>query len=128
MADFDFDLVVVGGGSGGGRAARVAAELGARTALIESSKLGGTCVNAGCVPKKLLVYGAEFARAFKDAGGYGYAVSPRQFDWSALLAHKDREIARLNAAYGRTLERAGVEIVHGHARFTDVHTLEVGGE
>lgn len=126
MADFDFDFAVVGGGSGGVRAARVAAELGARTALIESGKLGGTCVNAGCVPKKLLVYSAEFARAFTDAGGYGFAVAPRQFDWSALIAHKDREIARLNAAYARTLDKSGVEIVHGHARFADAHTLDVG--
>ena len=126
MADFDFDFVVIGGGSGGVRAARIAAELGARTALIESGKLGGTCVNAGCVPKKLLVYGAEFARAFTDAGRLRVHRAPRQFDWSALIAHKDREIARLNAAYARTLDRAGVEIVHGRARFADAHTLEVG--
>ena len=126
MADFDFDLVVIGGGSGGVRAARIAAELGARTALVEAGKLGGTCINAGCVPKKLLVYGAEFARAFTDAGGYGFAVPPRQFDWAELIAHKDREVARLNAAYARTLELAGVDIVHGRARFLDPHSLAVG--
>jgi glutathione reductase (NADPH) len=126
MAELDFDLVVVGGGSGGVRAARVAAELGARTALIEAGPLGGTCVNAGCVPKKLLVYGAEYARAFGDATGFGFDPGPARFDWRTLLAHKDHEIARLNAAYARTLESAGVEIVHGRARFADAHTLEVG--
>jgi glutathione reductase (NADPH) len=126
MADYDFDLLVIGAGSGGVRAARVAAELGARVAVIESGKVGGTCVNAGCVPKKLLVYAAEFARAFADAPGYGYAHVTPAFDWPRLIAHKDREIARLNQVYERALQTAGVALLRGYARFEDEHTVSIG--
>jgi glutathione reductase (NADPH) len=128
MPSFDFDLVVVGGGSGGVRAARVAAELGARVALIEAGQLGGTCVNAGCVPKKLLAYAAQFAREFADSGGYGWEAPVPAFDWPALIAQKDHEITRLNGLYQRTLERAGVTIFAGRARFEDAHSLEFGGQ
>jgi glutathione reductase (NADPH) len=127
LTAFDFDLLVIGGGSAGVRAARISAELGARVALIEASKLGGTCVNAGCVPKKLLFYAAEFAHAFDDAKGFGWSVGPRSFDWRVLIEQKDLEIKRLNAVYQAALERAGVELVNGRARLVDGHRVEVNG-
>src|SRR5579884_1854756 len=99
MADFDVDLFVIGGGSGGVRAARVAAEHGARVMLAEEYRMGGTCVIRGCVPKKLLVYASGFRGEFEDAAGYGWTVPHCGFDWPTLIANKDREIARLEAAY-----------------------------
>ena len=123
----DFDLVVIGAGSGGVRAARVAAELGANVAVVEQGALGGTCVNAGCIPKKLLFYGAARARALRDASGFGLSVPNATFDWSVLSAGKDREIARLTAAYGRTLEQAGVRIIQGRARLLAAQRLDVDG-
>ena len=95
----DFDLVVVGGGSGGVRGARVAATLGAKVALIESGRLGGTCVNVGCVPKKLLSFGAHFAEDLHDMKSYGWSIGEARFDWAKLVAAKDREIERLNGVY-----------------------------
>ncbi len=122
MSEFDYDLFVIGAGSGGVRAARVASELGARVAVAESSRLGGTCVNVGCVPKKLFVYGSHFAYDLRDARSYGWAVDP-SFDWTALRTNKDREIARLNEIYAGLLERAGVHLVQEHVRLVDPHTV-----
>ena len=126
MAEYDYDLFVVGAGSGGVRAARVAGELGARVAVAEMDRLGGTCVNAGCIPKKLFVYGSHFSYDLRDARGYGWSTEP-SFDWETLRANKDREIARLNAIYDGLLAKAGVEVLAGRARLRDPHTVEVGG-
>jgi glutathione reductase (NADPH) len=124
----DYDLFVIGGGSGGVRAARIAAQHGARVALAEASALGGTCVNLGCVPKKLFAYAADFLRAFGDAQGYGWVTDGRPaFYWATLRANKDAEIARLNGLYRKGLEGAGVEVIDGFARFTGPHALEVAG-
>src|SRR6202795_650278 len=106
MAEFDVDLFVSGGGSGGVRAARIAAEYGARVMVAEEYRLGGTCVIRGCVPKKLLVYASRFHGEFEDAAGFGWTVPKAAFDWTTLIANKDREIARLEAAYGATLNKA----------------------
>src|SRR3954469_21099596 len=99
MADKEVDLFVIGGGSGGVRAARIAASYGARVMIAEEFRVGGTCVIRGCVPKKLLVYAARFADDFEDAAGYGWHVGEPTFDWATLIANKDREIARLELAY-----------------------------
>lgn len=125
MSDFEFDFVVIGGGSGGVRAARVAGQLGARVALIESERLGGTCVNAGCIPKKLLFYAAEIAHALEDASGYGWEAAHASLRWERLIANKDVEIARLNAVYARLLENAGVELVSGRATLVGAHAVRV---
>src|SRR5262249_26935603 len=122
MAEHDVDLLVVGAGSGGVRAARIAAGYGASVMVAEEYRVGGTCVIRGCIPKKLLVYASRFADEFEDAAGYGWTLSEPRFDWSSLIANKDREIARLELAYTTTLERAGVKIVKSHARFEDPHT------
>jgi glutathione reductase (NADPH) len=127
MSIFDYDLYVIGAGSGGVRAARVAAATGARVAVAEAGPLGGTCVNAGCVPKKLLVYGSEFASSFEDSGGFGWEVGFTRFDWARLIANKDREIERLNGVYRRLLDGAGVQIHSGRARLADRNTVEVAG-
>ena len=125
----EYDLFVVGGGSGGVRAARVSAGLGARVGLAEGKRLGGTCVNVGCVPKKLLVYAASFAADFVDAAGFGWRLpGPASFSWPALIANKNKEIERLNGVYRKLLTKAGVEIHDAHARFLDAHTLQVGDE
>ncbi len=123
MADFDFDLFVIGGGSGGVRAARIAAEAGARVALAEEYRYGGTCVIRGCIPKKLLVYASSFRDAFEDARGYGWTVEPPRFDWPRLIAAKDAEIARLEAIYHANLRRAGVETFMARATLADAHTV-----
>lgn len=127
MPSHDFDLFVIGGGSGGVRCARTAAALGARVALVEASRMGGTCVNLGCVPKKLFSYGAQFADHFEDAAGYGYDVGDVRFDWAAMVASKDREIERLNGIYERLLDRAGVEILRGRGVVRGPHEVEVDG-
>jgi glutathione reductase (NADPH) len=127
MNGFDFDLFVIGAGSGGVRAARMSAGFGARVAIAEFSRLGGTCVNLGCVPKKLMVYASEYGSAFEDAAGFGWTVPTRDFDWPELIAAKDREIERLNDVYGRLLENSGVEIVKGRARLLDRNTVDVTG-
>src|SRR5580704_462851 len=115
MSDYDVDLFVIGGGSGGVRAARIAAEHGARVTVAEEYRLGGTCVIRGCVPKKLLVYAARFRGEFEDAAGYGWTVPHHSFDWATLIANKDREISRLEAAYGNTLAKAGVKVMKERA-------------
>jgi glutathione reductase (NADPH) len=125
MADFDVDLFVIGAGSGGVRAARIAASHGARVAIAEEYRVGGTCVIRGCVPKKLLVYASRFADDFEDAAGYGWHVPPATFDWTHLIANKDREIARLEAAYVATLERHKVEILRTRAVIEDRHTVKL---
>lgn len=125
---FDFDLFVVGAGSGGVRASRMAAKFGARVAVAESQRLGGTCVNVGCVPKKLLVYASHFADDFEDAAGFGWTVGEPRFDWARLIANKDREIARLNQVYRGLLHGAGVTILDGQARLVDPNTIELGGQ
>ncbi|KPK13471.1 MAG: glutathione reductase [Myxococcales bacterium SG8_38] len=126
MAEFDYDLFVVGAGSGGVRAARTASSLGARVAIAEMDRLGGTCVNVGCVPKKLFFYGSHFAHDLRDARGYGW-LTESSFDWSTLQENKNREIQRLNRIYRELLERAGVRLRTGQARLIDPHTVEVGG-
>src|SRR6266540_2387115 len=115
MPAHDVDLFVIGAGSGGVRAARIASEHGARVALAEEYRVGGTCVIRGCVPKKLLVYASRFSDAFADAAGYGWTVAPATFDWSHLIANKDREIARLELAYTTTLERFKVRVIKSRA-------------
>jgi len=122
----DFDLFVIGAGSGGVRAARMAAARGARVAVAEAGPLGGTCVNVGCVPKKLMVYAAEFADAFDDAGGFGWESAAPTFSWPAFIAEMNSEITRLNGVYRRLLEKPGVEIIEGRAALADRHTVAVG--
>jgi len=122
---YDYDLVVIGAGSGGVRAARKAAEAGARVAVAEADRVGGTCVIRGCVPKKLLVYASQFREAFEDSAGYGWTVGPASFDWPTLIANKDREIARLEAVYRSNLERAGVELVESRAKLAGHHRVEL---
>ncbi|NCX72114.1 MAG: FAD-dependent oxidoreductase, partial [Betaproteobacteria bacterium] len=120
-----FDLIVVGGGSGGVRAARIAAQYGASVALIESYRLGGTCVIRGCVPKKLMVYASRFASEFEAAKGFGWTVGENHFDWGLLKVNRDAEVARLEAIYRRNLENAGVVIHQGHARIIDQFTVAI---
>src|ERR1041385_3410690 len=125
MADHDVDLFVIGAGSGGVRAARIAASYGARVMIAEEYRVGGTCVIRGCVPKKLLVYAARFADDFEDAVAFGWQVGEPKFEWSHLIANKDREVARLEAAYTTTLERFKVEIVKSRAVLEDAHTVRL---
>jgi len=125
MSDYDFDLFVIGGGSGGVRAARIAAQHGAKVMLAEEYRVGGTCVIRGCVPKKLLVYASRFRAEFEDAAGYGWTVPQWSFDWPTLIANKDKEIARLEAAYTMMLEKAGVAIVKSRAMVADPHTVQL---
>jgi glutathione reductase (NADPH) len=127
MARYDYDLFVIGAGSGGVRAARIAAGLGARVACAESQYLGGTCVNVGCVPKKLFVYGSRYAEDFDDARAYGWDLGEPRFDWARLLANKDDEIGRLNGIYLRLLENAGVTVLRGRAVVTGPHGVSVDG-
>lgn len=122
---YDYDLFIIGAGSGGVRASRVAASMGARVAVAEAGPLGGTCVNVGCIPKKLLVYASGFSHAFEDAAGFGWTVGERTFDWATLKANNDAEISRLNEIYGRVLRGAGAELIRGRARLLDAHTVEV---
>lgn len=125
---FDFDLYVIGAGSGGVRASRFAAGFGARVAVAESRYLGGTCVNVGCVPKKLLVYGAHFRDDFEQASGFGWTLDAPTFDWPTLITNKNREIDRLNGIYRNLLVNSGVALHEGHARLVDAHTVEVNGQ
>jgi len=122
----DFDLFVIGAGSGGVRAARIAAGHGARVGICEESRVGGTCVIRGCVPKKLMVFASQFAEAFEDAAGFGWRVGPAEFSWPDLIAAKDREIDRLNRVYLGLLENAGVTLIEGRGVFEDAHTVRVG--
>ena len=125
MADHDVDLLVIGAGSGGVRAARIAAQYGARVLVAEEYRVGGTCVIRGCVPKKLLVYAARFADDFEDAAGYGWTLEQPVFEWKELIANKDREIARLELAYTTALERAGVKLVKSRAVLQDAKTVRL---
>ena len=123
MSDFDFDLFVIGGGSGGVRAARLAAGLGKKVAIAEEYRFGGTCVIRGCVPKKLFVYASQFSEHFEDSHGYGWSVGETSFDWPTLIANKDREIDRLEGLYRRGLENAGAEIIASRAELTGPNSV-----
>jgi len=125
---YDYDLFTIGGGSGGVRASRMAAQFGARVALAEERYLGGTCVNVGRIPKKLFVYASEFSEDFKDSAGFGWTVGARNFNWQTLIANKDREIARLNGVYEKVLVDNGVRILRARATIADAHTVVVGSE
>jgi len=128
MTKYDYDLFAIGAGSGGVRAARLAATYGARTAIAEEHRVGGTCVVRGCIPKKLFVYASEFAHMFHDAKGYGWTSGRPHFDWKTLIANKDAEIDRLNGVYVRNLKNAGVEIFDSRAVLKDAHTIHVVNE
>ena len=126
MADFDYDLFVIGAGSGGVRAARLAAMSGARVAVAEESRVGGTCVVRGCVPKKFMVYASEFRRHFEDAKGFGWTLPGEPvFDWTEFRTRRDMEVARLSGVYESNLAKAGCDLIRGRATFVDAHTLEV---
>ena len=124
---FDYDLSVIGAGSGGVRASRVAAQHGARVGICEESRVGGTCVIRGCIPKKLLVYAAHFGHDFGDAEAYGWSLPEPRFDWPGLIAAKNREIDRLNGIYLGLLDSAGVELIEGRGVLCDAHTIEIAG-
>ena len=128
MTVFDFDLLVIGGGSGGVRAARMAAQRGAKVALIEAQAMGGTCVNVGCIPKKLYSYAAHFAESFEESHGFGWVGPAPVLDWSALKANRAREITRLNGIYLQLLKGAGVQVIEGWATLMDAHTVAVGAQ
>ena len=128
MGNFDYDLFVIGGGSGGVRAARMAAQRGARVALAEAGALGGTCVNVGCIPKKLYSYAAHFAQDFDQAAGFGWQLAPPRFDWATLQANRRAEITRLNGAYQSLLVGAGVTLLRGWATLADAHAVRVGDQ
>jgi glutathione reductase (NADPH) len=126
MAEFDTDLFVIGGGSGGVRAARIAAGHGARVMIAEEYRMGGTCVIRGCVPKKLLVYASHIHQEIEDAAGFGWTIPQASFDWPTLIANKDKEIARLERAYTANVEKAGAKVVKTRAVLEDAHTLKLG--
>jgi len=128
LAQYDYDLFVIGAGSGGVRAARVAAMTGAKVAVAEEHRVGGTCVIRGCVPKKFMVYASEFSKGFETARGYGWDIGETRFDWERFLMEKDKEIARLSGIYVRNLQNAGAELVHARAHLKDAHTVEVAGK
>ena len=128
MPKYDYDLFSIGAGSGGVRASRISAGYGARVAIAEERELGGTCVNVGCIPKKLLVYASAFRRDCEDSAGFGWTAPPASHDWKTLIQSKDIEINRLNGIYARLLDDAGVTRIEGRARLVDAHTVAVGGE
>ena len=128
MAHYDYDLVTIGAGSGGVRATRLAGGWGARTAIVEKSRVGGTCVMRGCVPKKLLVYGAHYGEEFADAHGFGWHVGQTKLDWGGLIRRKNAELDRLEAVYRGILERNSVRLIEGEAKLVDPHTVEVDGD
>jgi glutathione reductase (NADPH) len=125
---YDYDLFVIGAGSGGVRASRIAASHGARVGICEDYRVGGTCVIRGCVPKKLLMYGSKFAHEFEDAAAYGWTVAPPTHSWTTLRDNVNREVDRLNAVYLRLLDGAGVKLHMGRGRLMDRHTIQVGEE
>ncbi|MEE4680861.1 glutathione-disulfide reductase [Pseudomonas viridiflava] len=125
---YDFDLFVIGAGSGGVRAARFAAGFGAKVAVAESRYLGGTCVNVGCVPKKLMVYSSHFSEDFEHAKGFGWSLGKASFDWPTLIANKDREINRLNGIYRKLLVDSGVTLHEGHAKVVGAQKVEINGK
>jgi glutathione reductase (NADPH) len=128
MTTYDYDLFTIGAGSGGVRASRFAAGFGARVGVAEDKYLGGTCVNVGCIPKKLLSYAAHYHDDYEDAAGFGWTVGATKFDWATLIANKDAEIGRLNGIYERLLTNSGVTIHNGRAVLKDAHTIEVAGK
>lgn len=128
MRSFDFDLITIGAGSGGVRASRLAGGWGKRVAVVEKSRVGGTCVMRGCVPKKLLIYGTQFGEALEDAPGYGWTVDGARLDWPALIEAKNRELDRLEGVYGGILRRNNVQLIDGKAVLVDAHTVEVAGQ
>ncbi len=128
MPKFDYDLFVIGGGSGGVRSARLAAGLGVRTAIAEEYRFGGTCVIRGCVPKKLFVYASEFGHAIDDARAYGWTVGEKRFDWKTLIANKDKEIARISEVYSGGVEAAGGTVLHSRAEVLSPHTVRIVSE
>src|SRR5262249_28870644 len=125
---YDFDLFTIGAGSGGVRASRVAAAYGAKVVVAEERYLGGTCVNVGCIAKKLFVYASEFSDAFADCAGFGWTLGERSFNWRTLVTNKDREIARLNGVYEKVLTDNGVRTLRARATIADAHTVVVGSE
>ena len=125
---FDYDLFIIGAGSAGVRAARIAGSHGAKVAIAEESRVGGTCVIRGCVPKKLLVYASHYGEDFEDAEGFGWSGARPVFDWARFIANKDKEIDRLNAAYKSTLARAGAILIESRAELIDRNTISVGGK
>jgi glutathione reductase (NADPH) len=127
MAQYDYDLFTIGAGSGGVRASRMSASFGAKVAVAEERYLGGTCVNVGCIPKKLLVYASHYGEDFRDAAGFGWTVDSARLDWGRLIANKDKEISRLNGVYRKVLEDSGVQILEGHAEIVDPHTVTIDG-
>lgn len=126
MPQYDYDLFVIGAGSGGVRASRMASQMGGRVAVAEDKYLGGTCVNVGCVPKKLFVYGSHFSEDFEASKGYGWEVGAPKFNWPTLRDNKTAEIERLNGVYDKMLNNAGVDIISGKACFIDAHSVRVG--
>lgn len=128
MTAYDYDLFVIGGGSGGVRAARVTASLGKRVGIAEEYRFGGTCVIRGCVPKKLFVYASQYPEHFEDAVGYGWSVGETSFNWPTLIANKDREIARLEGIYKGGIDRAGGDTFHSRATLVDAHTVRIEAE
>ena len=127
MAEYDYDLFIIGAGSGGVRAARFASNFGAKVAVAEDRFMGGTCVNVGCIPKKLFVYASHYAHDFEDAAAYGWTVGPRSFDWPTLRDNKDKEIGRLNGIYDSMLGNAGVEVIKARATIAGPHAVAVAG-
>ena len=125
---YDFDLFVIGAGSGGVATARRAAEYGAKVGIVEFDRLGGTCVNRGCVPKKLMVYASHFPDSFQAASGYGWTVGESQFDWKTMITAVNNEVDRLNGIYQRLLDKSGVKIYQGYGSFIDSHTIAIGEE
>lgn len=128
MSKYNYDLFVIGAGSGGVRAARIAASYGAKVGVAEEYRVGGTCVIRGCVPKKLFVYASHYSEEFEEAAGFGWTVGERSFDWKTLVANKNKEIDRLNGIYIRNLEKAGVEIIQSRATVRDAHTVRLEAE
>jgi glutathione reductase (NADPH) len=128
MAQYDYDLFTIGAGSGGVRASRMSAAFGAKVAVAEERYLGGTCVNVGCIPKKLLVYASHYGDDFEDLAGYGWTVGERRFDWPTLIANKNREIRRLNGVYRKILADAGVDLFEARAEVVDPHTVSIEGK
>jgi len=126
--NFDYDYFVIGAGSGGVRSARIAATHGAKVGIAEGRHYGGTCVNVGCVPKKLLAYASDYGPAFEDAEGFGWKTSHREFNWQTLIENKNKEISRLNNIYQNLLKNAGVTAYNGMAKFKDEHKIIVNNE
>ena len=128
MADYDYDLFTIGAGSGGVRASRVAASFGAKVAVAEERYLGGTCVNVGCIPKKLLVYASHYGEDLDDMAGFGWNAGNNKFDWPKLIANKNKEISRLNGVYKNLLGDVASTILEGHAEIADPHTVVINGK